>query len=361
MKKILCLIDGLGSGGAERQMVGLAVSLKKKGYKVDLAYYHKKDFYLPVARQGGIDPILLSVKSSQWSKLTTIRNFIKKQGGYECIITFKGGPNAIGCLLKLAGMRFKLIVSERNSSQQLSRYDKQRLWLYRLADYVVPNSYSQSEFLARIYPWMKKLIIPITNFTDISLFAPQYEQNESDITILTVARIDKRKNILNYLEAIRLLKKQGLNGVHFEWYGNIRQNEESYAETIKEKVIKLELTDFINFHPNTINIVECYQKCDIFCLPSSTEGFPNAICEAMSCGKPILCSRVCDNPFIVSENENGMLFAPDNPDDIADKLKQMIEISKENREKWGKRSREIAVKKFSEEDFVNKYIKIIEE
>ena len=360
MKKILCLIDGLGDGGAERQMVGLAVLLKKKGYKVDLAYYHKKDFYVPIARQGGIEPILLNVKNSQWSKLAAIWNFIKKQDHYECVITYKGGPNAIGCLLKLAGMRYKLIVSERNSTQHLNIYDKQKFWLYKFADYVVPNSISQSEFLAKLYPWMKTKIVPITNFTDILHFAPNYKQNEKKITILTVARIDRRKNILNYLEAISKLKEQGMNGVHFEWYGNVRRKEEDYAEDIKEKIAELRLMDFINFHSSTINIAECYQKCDIFCLPSSTEGFPNVICEAMSCGKPIICSRICDNPFVVSENGNGMLFDPENPNEIAEKLKQMIEMSKENRENWGRRSREIAIQKFSEETFVNKYIKIIE-
>ena len=41
MKKILCLIDSLGAGGAQRQMVGLATFLKEKGYDVVVAIYHK--------------------------------------------------------------------------------------------------------------------------------------------------------------------------------------------------------------------------------------------------------------------------------------------------------------------------------
>lgn len=34
MKRILLFIDSLGAGGAQRQLVGLAVMLKKKGYEV---------------------------------------------------------------------------------------------------------------------------------------------------------------------------------------------------------------------------------------------------------------------------------------------------------------------------------------
>ena len=82
MKKILCLIDGLGSGGAERQMTGLAVMLKEKGYSVDLVAYHKeKDFYVSLARKGGVEPVFLTVGPSQWSKVKAVRRFIKQQGG----------------------------------------------------------------------------------------------------------------------------------------------------------------------------------------------------------------------------------------------------------------------------------------
>lgn len=45
MKRILCLIDTLGMGGAERQMIGLALFLKQNGYHVDLITYCEHDFY----------------------------------------------------------------------------------------------------------------------------------------------------------------------------------------------------------------------------------------------------------------------------------------------------------------------------
>ena len=43
--KILLFIDSLGSGGAQRQIVGLATMLKEKGYGVKMVTYYDIPFY----------------------------------------------------------------------------------------------------------------------------------------------------------------------------------------------------------------------------------------------------------------------------------------------------------------------------
>lgn len=69
MKKVLCLIDTLGMGGAERQMIGLALFLKEKGYHVDLVTYYDHDFYAELVDRYGLGSVTLHVKDSKWSKL----------------------------------------------------------------------------------------------------------------------------------------------------------------------------------------------------------------------------------------------------------------------------------------------------
>lgn len=362
MKRILCLIDTLGIGGAERQMVGLAVLLKKKGYNVDLVSYHKEDFYAPIARKGGVEPNFLRVNNTPFSKFKAVSRFIKQHGKYDCIISYKGGPNVIVCLLKMFGLKSKVIVSERITTQVLTRSVKQRFWMYRFADFIVPNAYSQGDYISSHYPVYTKKIVPITNFTDTAHFTPRaQEKNNETITILTVARVAKQKNPINYLKAIALLKERGFKNVHFDWYGDTQKGEEAYREEVNCKVTELGLDDMISFYPNVVNIVEQYQQCDIFCLPSNFEGFPNVVCEAMSCGKPIVCSRVCDNPRLVSEGKNGIFFDPKNVEDIADRLIQMVNMSQEQLIQWGKKSRKLAVELLSEEAFVQKYIWLIEQ
>jgi glycosyltransferase involved in cell wall biosynthesis len=55
-----------------------------------------------------------------------------------------------------------------------------------------------------------------------------------------------------------------------------------------------------------------------------------------------------------------LLFNPNSVEDIANKIEQLISMTKEEREEWGKRSRSIATEMFSEESFVNKYIELVE-
>jgi glycosyltransferase involved in cell wall biosynthesis len=66
------------------------------------------------------------------------------------------------------------------------------------------------------------------------------------------------------------------------------------------------------------------QQADIFILPSLHEGMPCVIVEALSCGMPILASRVGGIPEIVKEN-CGVLVQPNSINDLKEKILYMLE------------------------------------
>lgn len=359
MKRILCLIDTIGMGGAERQMIGLAYLLKSKGYNVELVTYHNHDYHDLLHENYGLSTIVLEAGSSRWSKISAVRRFIKSNRKFDYVIAYKDGPSIISCMLKLFGGKFKLLVSERNTNVNVSITDRLKFILYKVADFVVPNSFSQAKFIEANFPFLTKKVVTITNFTDTDFFVPANESISGPIKILTVARVARQKNVINYLKAIKKIKDLKLN-VKFEWYGDVQIFEEDYGEEVRTMIKMLQIEDMITFYPATKNILPHYQSCDIFCLPSIYEGYPNVVCEAMSCGKPIVCSRVCDNANIVQHGINGLLFDPYNVNDMVEKIIEMIAKSKEMLISYGNASHEIALKLFSKDTFVNKYISLIE-
>lgn len=120
----------------------------------------------------------------------TIKSF-----GPDAVISYMGGANMLACLIRLAGRRFHLIVSERSLTQRLDLKTRLKFFLYRFSDYVVPNSHAESDFIARNIPALRKKLVTITNFVDLDRFYPDYTlfREEKILRLLCVASVRRVK------------------------------------------------------------------------------------------------------------------------------------------------------------------------
>lgn len=356
MKKIVCLIESLGPGGAERQLSGLAVLLKQAGYAVEVWCYYPNDFYKPVLDSHGVPYRYIAKAQAKSRRIQVLRRELM-QHNPDTVIAYLDTACMVACVIKAIGGKFRLIVSERNTTQQLSLKPKVKFFLYRFADHIVPNSYTQAEFIKQHFPHLAKKVTCITNFLDTEKFVPaKVTVKEGPLRILTVARVVPQKNVMNYVEAIARVVAQGCS-VQVDWYGDA--TDPAYLATCKQQVSDFGLEHVFTFHPADRNILQHYQQADLFCLPSFYEGFPNVICEAMSCGLPVVCSRVCDNPAIVSEGETGFLFDPHRVEDISKTMIRLLMLSTAERTAMSVRSRAWAVANLSSSVFVEKYKEIV--
>lgn len=357
VKRILLITENLGSGGAERQICGLVSMLTKVGYPCRLITYVENQFYELYLRQNGVD---YQFVPTLWNKSMRVFRAAKYVRLYkpDVVISFLPSVNMTMCLAKLF-FKAKLIVSERNNNICITRHDKMQFNLYRMADAVVPNSNSHGEFIRMNFPFLANKVHPIINFVDINRFTPAETSVQNDtLRIVTVARYTQQKNVLIYLNVVRKVKDLGWK-VHFDWYGDKKHNVAYYAEVEKE-YWRLGIADYLTLHDPSSKIEEEYRKADIFCLPSLYEGYPNVVAEAMSCGLPILCSNVYENPYIVKEGMNGFLFNPESVDDMMNAIKKMIELSKEGRQEMGKRNRSLCLERNTEAAFIKSYVDLIE-
>ncbi len=358
MSKILCLIENLGSGGAERQLTGLATMLKKQGYEVEVWFYVKREFFVSILNDNGVGTRFLVDAANPRKRFFAFHRHIK-QWKPDTVISYSVSPSMIVCLMKLLGAKFRLVVSERNTTQRLNKREKIKFLLYRWADVIIPNSQSQANFIDKNFHRLTNKVKVITNFVDTDKFSPTTVSvsKHEEIRMVCVGRLMPQKNLPRFVEAIAKVVGDGFK-IRVDWFGQDLQDE--YSRQVYAAVKEKGLENILIFHKPTSAIEDEYRKADVFCLPSLYEGFPNVLCEAMSCGLPVICSRVCDNPSIVRENENGLLFNPLDIGNMAATIEEFILQSSETKELMGEKSRMIALEKFSASAFLQEYINVIE-
>ena len=351
--RILLFIDSLGAGGAQRQLVGLARMLKENREQVKVITYHDDPFYLPTLEEGGVDYENVGKARNKYLRLYYIHKAIKEYGP-DWVVAYLDMPCMLACVCKLLNGKFKLLVSERNTTQKLTRREKFKFWLFRWADNIVPNSYSQERFIVEnnLAPRLK--VRTITNFVETSYFRNEGERVRKVVPeIVVAASIWPSKNTLGFIEAVRLLRDSGKKFV-VNWYGKSEANMDYFNECQK-KIDFYRLESYIRLKDKSTKIKDVYLEADYFCLPSFYEGTPNALCEAISCGLPVACSDVCDNSMYVQEGRNGFLFDPRSIQDMRDKMSQMLAVDDETYAAYCCRSRKVAEELLSEQRFLDEY------
>ncbi len=78
-------------------------------------------------------------------------------------------------------------------------------------------------------------------------------------------------------------------------------------------------------HLTEAELVEQYNRADIFLFPSRLEGFGRPVVEAMACGKPVVCTRSASMPELVDDEQGGFLCRLDDVDDFVHRIRALAE------------------------------------
>lgn len=362
-KSILFVIPGLGSGGAERQSVTIARLLKKKGYDVSFWCYFPADFYEHLLKDEGIN--VYRKVCNYGKRMYYSTRFIRK-GHFDVVISFMHTPNFLNDFAAMFGKRWKVITSIRiNPTEGMfaSRKGKINAWFQRYSDAIVCNAEDSMNNYAKFQPREKGKLKTIYNTVTLGKIDTNYSPRKNGKTnIVVAATIDHRKNPMGLLSAIALLTPEERQTIHIDWYGKKggligdQTEYEKVVEELKQEIYK----EVITFHDATSDIANRMNEADCVALFSSLEGLPNAICEGMMIGKPIVMSRVSDYWNLVEEDVNGYLCDWDNVDSIRLALSRIAKVSDEKLIAMGKASKEKAETMFSQEVILKKWIDTIE-
>jgi glycosyltransferase involved in cell wall biosynthesis len=361
--KILLFIDSLGSGGAQRQLVGLSLGFKEKGHDVTFLTYHSNNFFKPFLIENEIS-LKTIVETNPIKRLFKIRLFIRKNKP-DAILSFLETPSFISEIAGFPKKKWILIVGERDADPQIPKSLKLRF--YRLfhifADFVVANSNENIKLVRQANPLIKadkcKVIynmVDLKKWTPLKTYLPGKNKK---FKIIVSASHQYKKNLIGLVNALILLTKQERDYLSIDWYGDkvIEPYVDQSLPLALAKIYENGINGVINFYPATSQILEIVQQADAVALFSFYEGLPNAICEGMSLGKPIILSNVSDNSNLVYENKGGFLFNPKEPESIAGAIRKLINLSNEELVKFGNFNRKRATELFDKTAIVNEYLK----
>jgi glycosyltransferase involved in cell wall biosynthesis len=166
------------------------------------------------------------------------------------------------------------------------------------------------------------------------------------------------KGVLEYIEAIRKLKSQGINA-RFQILG---AKDPLHKRGIKVETIDKWINDETVEYLGTTDDVRHYiHRADCVVLPSYREGTPRTLLEAASSSRPIIATDVpgCNN--VVTNDFNGYLCRMKDADDLAEKMKNMSGLDEAQLRQFGENGRSKMESEFSESFVINKYLRALKD
>ncbi|HER08302.1 MAG TPA: glycosyltransferase [Bacteroides sp.] len=362
--KILCVIDSLGQGGAQRQLVELATGFKEKGHHVSFLTYHHIPFFNDVVEKAGI--LITCIEEKNYlRRLFRMRRFIRR-GGYDAVLSFLERASFICEFAGLPRRRWRLVVGERNAGAEVKRKPVMRFFLlfHLFADYVVANSAANIRIIRSLNPLLRAdRCRVIYNIVDFDRWKPDLNgtpRNGSPLRILVAARVDHQKNLKGLTDALALMDPEELERIRIDWYGRMPE-EEKLDPSTREALAAIRangLGKVVRFYPPAPDIEKQVSQADAVGLFSLYEGFPNSIIEGMAMGKPAFCSAVSDVPELLS-HEPELLFDPEDPRSIARALRHLVGMDPDRLALIGRENGRIARKWFHRENIINEYLELL--
>lgn len=304
---MVLVVDSLGSGGAQRQIVALFNTLRARGRDVFLVYYHPLEHFLPEvdAREPARIVRLPTPRPTPFPTILALRRLLQRLRP-DTVLTFLTGCTLLTAAARLGAPRFRWIVSERNS--ELKAWNKpSRLALYlraiRRADLVTANSHAALDELRASGVRPERLAYVPNGITVDRIPAAPPERPAPPLRLLMVGSMRPGKNHVGAVQALA-----GLGDL--PWELDIVGRDDEFPD-LRERVVALAreagLADRVRLHGARTDVDAFYAQAHLVLQPSLYEGFPNVLLEAWAWRCAVLVSDRGDLPRLVTDGQDGLV------------------------------------------------------
>lgn len=289
-----------------------------------------------------------------------IEKLVNEKGkpGFDICFVFFGIPSgSIGYILK---KKYKIPYIIRFGGGDIPGFQKRFTKVYKVlgpaikliwkkADARVANSNGLRQMAYAFCDKYSFDIIP--NGVDTDIFCPDISARTEDvINILFVSRLIERKGLQHIIPMLSNIQIESNKKVCLTVVG-----DGPYKGTLEKLIEENRVSDMVTFVglKKGQELVEEYQKGDIFILPSSNEGMPNVVLEAMASGLPVIMTPCQGSSELI--HDNGYVAT------VEEFYGKLITLIKDEglRKRFGKNGRAMAIERFSWHSSTEKYLELM--
>jgi len=333
-KKLCLVIPSLQAGGMERVMSELATYFAtKKDLEIHLVLYGiTREIFYSVP-EGIIIHKPWFRFNNRWRLYYAVKTlfFLRRKIislNPVSVLSFGELWNSF-VLMALCGLRYPVFISDRCSPERTFSFFHaflRKIFYPRAAGIIAQTAKAKEIYSSDI---KHKNIRVIGNpIREIKVSDEQEKQN----IVLMVGRLIKSKHQDKLIEMFAKVSKPDWK-LMLVGYDHLKQQNMARLKTLAKS---LDVDRRVVFMGKMDNIEEIYLKSSVFAFTSSSEGFPNAIGEAMAAGLPVVAFDCVAGPSeMIKDNHNGFLVPLFDYELFQEKL-ELLMNDKEAREVFGK-------------------------
>lgn len=196
---------------------------------------------------------------------------------------------------------------------------------YKRADYLISVSNYVAEITKKVFR-IDEDFITIYNGIVFPDFDVTEFRNRKKNNIVFSGTLIEKKGIVELIDAAIILSNRGIDFT-LDIYGKDSSNKDkgSMLDNLLKKIPE-DLKHKIHFkgHVNRETLFEIYSEANAAVFPSYAESFGIAPIEAMACGCPTIFTKLSTGPEIITNEVDGLLVNPYNPEEIADGIFRIL-------------------------------------
>ncbi len=229
------------------------------------------------------------------------------------------------CCYYFTGLGSILSRRETIGARLLGGYIK--LFCDRRSTKIIVENTSMEKYFIEYLSFSKASICLLPGVgVDTALFAPmasRQTQQSTKLKVLMMSRLLVDKGVLEYCTSAHLLSSLPIQFFLAGKYDPI--NPTSISSHFYNALVNGNVKE-VSYLGHWSNPAEYLPSFDLFVLPSYHEGLSKSLCEALSCGLPVITTNVagCREVIQSSYNPCGLQVPPRNPELLSNAIKYLV-------------------------------------